>query len=210
MKTSEQIDKISASMVKAQMKMGNALKDSTNPFFKSKYADLNAVREACLPALNDNQIMVIQPIIQENGVDFVETILMHETGQFYSCTTKILTIKQNDPQAYGSAITYARRYGLQSMVCIGAEDDDGNRAAEKPVEKTSYEKRNPVKPVDAATLTPEQAEQLFNLAKSKGFTKDDVVATIKNLTGKDKLSEVPTVALPVIEGYFKNNNPERR
>lgn len=207
MKTSEQIDKISAAMVKAQMKMGNALKDSSNPFFKSKYADLNAVREACLPALNENQIMVMQPIIQENGIDFVETILMHETGQFYSCTTKVLTIKANDPQAYGSAITYARRYGLQSMVCIGAEDDDGNRASDKPVERPPVIQKAKQ---ESLTLTAKQSEELFNLAKSKGFTKDDVVATIKNLTGKEKLSEVPTVALPVIEGYFKNNSPEAR
>ena len=123
---------IAKAFIAAQKEMGNAIKDSKNPFFKSAYADLNSVREACLPALNANGIAVLQPIVQIDGKNFVKTLLLHESGESIEGLTEILFAKQNDPQAQGSGITYARRYGLQSLVNIGAEDDDGNKAAEKP------------------------------------------------------------------------------
>jgi len=124
--------KIAIAFVKAQSAMGNATKESKNPFFKSKYADLNSVREACLPALNENGISVLQPTVQVEGKNFVKTILLHESGETIESLTEILFAKQNDPQAQGSGITYARRYGLQSLVNIGAEDDDGNKASKQP------------------------------------------------------------------------------
>lgn len=123
---------IAAAFVKAQAEMSNAKKDSTNPFFRNRYADLNSVREACLPALNKHGISVLQPTVQVEGKNFVKTILLHESGETIESLTEILFAKQNDPQAQGSGITYARRYGLQSLVNIGAEDDDGNKAAEQP------------------------------------------------------------------------------
>ena len=118
--------------IAAQKEMGNAVKDSKNPFFKSSYADLNSVREACIPALNENGIAVLQPIVQIDGKNFVKTLLLHESGESMESLTEIVYSKQNDAQAQGSGITYARRYGLQSLVNIGAEDDDGNKASEKP------------------------------------------------------------------------------
>lgn len=123
---------IAKAFIAAQKEMGNAIKDSKNPFFKSAYADLNSVREACIPALNTNGIAVLQPIVQIDGKNFVKTVLLHESGESIEGMTEILFTKQNDPQAQGSGITYARRYGLQSLVNIGAEDDDGNKASEKP------------------------------------------------------------------------------
>jgi len=133
---------IAKAFIAAQKEMGNAIKDSKNPFFKSAYADLNSVREACLPALNANGIAVLQPIVQIDGKNFVKTLLLHESGESIEGLTEILFAKQNDPQAQGSGITYARRYGLQSLVNIGAEDDDGNKAAEKP---KSEPKKEPAK-----------------------------------------------------------------
>lgn len=129
---------IAKALVNAQKEMGNAVKDSKNPFFKSTYADLNAVREACIPALNNHGIVVLQPTVQIEGKNFVKTILLHESGETIESLTEILFAKQNDPQAQGSGITYARRYGLQSLVCIGAEDDDGNKAAEQPKNKAGF------------------------------------------------------------------------
>jgi hypothetical protein len=123
---------IAKALVAAQKEMGNAIKDSKNPFFKSSYADLNSVREACLPALNAQGIVVLQPICQFEGKNYVKTILMHESGELVESLTEIIFSKQNDAQSQGSGITYARRYGLQSLVCIGAEDDDGNKASEQP------------------------------------------------------------------------------
>ena len=133
-------------LLKAQKEMGNAIKGANNPFFKSKYADLNSVREAVMPLLNENGILVLQPIVHIDGKNFVKTILMHESGQTIESFTEILFKVSNDPQAQGSGITYARRYGLQSLVCIGADVDDGNRGAQEPKQPTPPVKKEPVKP----------------------------------------------------------------
>lgn len=119
------------SFIKAQAEMVNASKDSTNPHFKSKYADLTSVRDACVPFLNKNGIAVLQPIVQLENKQYIKTMLLHETGESMECLTEIMHT-QNTAQAHGSGITYARRYGLQSLVCIGAEDDDGQKASENP------------------------------------------------------------------------------
>lgn len=128
MNRSESIAKIAAAIVKAQSVMGNAIKDAKNPFFKSSYANLNAVREAVLPAMNANGISVLQPTIQVDGKSFVETVLLHESGEFISSLTEVIVSKANDAQQQGSGISYARRYGLQSLANIGSDDDDGETA----------------------------------------------------------------------------------
>jgi hypothetical protein len=125
---SESIGKISSAFVKAQAEMSNAIKDSKNPFYKSSYADLNSVREACMPALNKHGIAVLQPTSVIEGKLYVETTLLHESGEFIAGLYEVVVGKQNDPQALGAAISYSRRYGLQSMVNVGASDDDGESA----------------------------------------------------------------------------------
>jgi len=128
MNRSESIVKIASALVKAQSAMGNAIKDAKNPFFKSRYADLNAVREAVLPVMNANGISVLQPTVHIDGKSFVETMLLHESGEFISSLTEVIVGKANDAQQQGSGISYARRYGLQSLANIGADDDDGESA----------------------------------------------------------------------------------
>lgn len=130
MKNSETLTKIAPALVKAQSEMSNAIKDSTNPFFKSKYADLNSVREAVLPVLNKHGITALQPTVYEDGKPFVQTLLLHESGEYISSLTEIICNKVNDAQSHGSGVTYARRYGLQSMCNIGSDDDDGNSASQ--------------------------------------------------------------------------------
>ena len=152
MKTSETLGKISAAMLKAQKEMGNASKSANNPFFKSKYADLNAIREAVIPPLNANGISVLQPLVYQDERMFVRTTLLHESGEAICSDTEVVCAKQNDPQAMGSAISYARRYGLQSLPCVGAEDDDaesatvrsgsGERVAVAPKAKAKATKSN--------------------------------------------------------------------
>jgi len=124
---------IAKALLQAQKEMGNAVKDSKNPFFKSTYADLNSIREACMPALNNNGIVVLQPTTFIEGKNFIKTVLLHESGEAIEALTEIVYSKQNDAQSQGSGITYARRYGLQSLVNVGAEDDDGNSASTKDV-----------------------------------------------------------------------------
>jgi hypothetical protein len=129
---SDSIGSIAKALVDAQKQMGNAVKDSKNPFFKSKYADLNAIREAVLPSLNANKISVLQPTIIHDGKKFVQTMFLHESGEYISGLTEILSTKEFDAQAQGSGISYARRYGLQSLANVGADDDDGQAAVGKP------------------------------------------------------------------------------
>lgn len=137
MNRSESIAKIAAALVKAQSIMGNAIKDAKNPFFKSSYANLNAVREAVLPAMNANGISVLQPTIQIDGKSFVETVLLHDSGEFISSLTEVIVSKANDAQQQGSGISYARRYGLQSLANIGSDDDDGEAAVGRGSSKSS-------------------------------------------------------------------------
>jgi hypothetical protein len=133
---------IATALLKAQSEMSNPKKGATNPFFKSKYADLNAIREAVIPTLNANGISVLQPIVHVDGKNFVKTILLHETGEIMESLTEIVYNKINDAQAQGSGISYARRYSLQSFVCVGADDDDGQKAVEpKPNATTEILKK---------------------------------------------------------------------
>lgn len=119
---------IAAALASAQKVMGKALKDTQNPHFKSKYADLASVMDACMGALNDNGIAVIQPLVETEFGRSVETRFIHVTGDELF-TSIPLIVGKNDMQGLGSAITYARRYGLMSLAGIAPEDDDGNAAA---------------------------------------------------------------------------------
>ena len=133
MTSSPTIAKIAPALVKAQAEMGNAKKDATNPFFKKNYADINSVREAIMPALNAHGICVIQPTTVIDGTTYIETVMLHESGEFISSLTPVVVDKVNDAQRHGSGISYARRYALQSIANIGAEDDDANGATGKVV-----------------------------------------------------------------------------
>lgn len=125
------MDKIAAALVKAQKAFGPALKTSTNPHFKSRYADLSACVEAVIDAFNDNGIYVMQPThLCEDGV-IVETIFIHESGEQISSGKIHIPASKQDAQGFGSALTYARRYSLMAACGIAPEDDDGN-AASKP------------------------------------------------------------------------------
>lgn len=166
-------NKFAEAFIKAQQEMTNATKDSTNPHFKSKYADLTAVRDACVPALNKNDIAVLQPIVQKEGKQYIETILIHKSGEKMSCLTEVISEKTT-AQAIGSGITYARRYGLQSLVCIGAEDDDGNSASE--------EAKNNIK------LSKEQIARIENLCKQKDFD----ITKICNVYKVNKIDDIST------------------
>ena len=128
---------IATALLKAQSEMSNPKKGATNPFFKSRYADLNSIREAVIPTLNENGITVLQPIVHVDGKNFVKTILLHESGELLESLTEIIYNKVNDAQAQGSGISYARRYALQSFVCVGADDDDGQKAVQQKPNATT-------------------------------------------------------------------------
>lgn len=114
-----------AALAKAQAAMGKALKKSQNPHFRSAYADLGSVQDACMDALHANGFAVFQPTGQDEFGLFVKTVFAHESGEVLECRTPLL-IDKNNMQGLGSAITYARRYGLLCMSGLAPEDDDGN------------------------------------------------------------------------------------
>jgi len=124
---------IATALVKAQKAFGPALKSSTNPHFKSKYADLSACVEAVIEGLNEAGIAMIQRTSEDmNGVT-VETVFIHESGEMLECGKLHVPASKQDPQGYGSALTYARRYSLMAACGIAPEDDDGNAATRKPI-----------------------------------------------------------------------------
>lgn len=122
---------IAAAFVKAQKEFAPALKTSTNPHFRSKYVSLDGCIEAVLDALNNNGIGLIQTTLDcDNGVK-IETVLIHESGETLSGGILHVPAPKQDPQGYGSALTYARRYSLMATCGIAPEDDDGNMASER-------------------------------------------------------------------------------
>lgn len=128
MQKSESISKLATALSLAQGAMGKAAMSSTNPHFKSKYADLESLWDACKPHLVGNGLSVVQLPSAEGGQYFVETILLHSSGEWLSGRCFIQPGKL-DPHGIMSAYTYARRGGLQAMVGLcGDSDDDGNSA----------------------------------------------------------------------------------
>ena len=128
---------IASALVKAQKAFGPALKTATNPHFRSRYADLSACIEAVIDALNDHGIALVQQNHPDpNGV-IVETVFIHESGEMLNCGQLFVPASKNDPQGYGSALTYARRYSLMSACGIAPEDDDGNAAGQKASSKVN-------------------------------------------------------------------------
>ena len=124
---------IATALVKAQKAFGPALKTATNPHFKSRYADLAACVEAVIGGLNDNGIALIQRnSLDDDGVT-VETVFLHESGEMLECGKLHVPAAKHDPQGYGSALTYARRYSLMAACGIAPEDDDGNAGSRKPI-----------------------------------------------------------------------------
>jgi hypothetical protein len=127
---------IATALVKAQKAFGPALKASINPAFQrngkgGRYADLAACIEAVIDALNNNGIALIQQNQPHPDGILVETVFIHESGETINCGQIFVPASKHDPQGYGSALTYGRRYSLMAACGIAPEDDDGNAASRK-------------------------------------------------------------------------------
>jgi hypothetical protein len=122
---------IASALVKAQRGFAPALKTSTNPHFRSKYVDLAGCVEAVVDSLNAAGIALIQRTSQDDTGVTVETVFVHESGEMLECGKLHVPAAKQDPQGYGSALTYARRYSLMAACGIAPEDDDGNAASRK-------------------------------------------------------------------------------
>ena len=126
---------IAAAFVKAQKAFGPALKTSTNPHFRSKYADLSNCIEAVIGALNDNGIGLMQRTYECKDGVLLETVFVHESGEVMECGLLHVPASKQDAMGFGSALTYARRYSILAATGLAPEDDDGVAASRRaPVE----------------------------------------------------------------------------
>ena len=127
-----ELNELAAALAKAQGRIHPAPKDADNPFFKSKYASLPAVREAMQAAFAENGLSVVQIPEVVDGQLRLRTILMHSSGQTLDCGALIADVDLSNPQKIGSAITYFRRYSLAAISQTVADDDDDGNAASQP------------------------------------------------------------------------------
>jgi hypothetical protein len=175
MNQSEHINELATALAKCQSEIQPALKDSNNPFFKSKYADLNAVWTVCREPLSRHGLCVIQTIDKgTEGEPILITTLAHVSGQWIKSCAPI-PIKEeigkidpnkkaykNDPQALGSSITYMRRYCLSAIVGISTEDDDGEAAMNRHAKEDKTKKAPPAD--DSPVIDYDKRKVLHNLA----------------------------------------------
>jgi len=183
---------IATALAKAQANMGKALKQANNPHFRSKYADLGNVMDACLPALNEAGIALIQPTGEDEHGRFVETILIHgESGESLTCRVPLI-VSKNDMQGYGSAVTYARRYGLMAMAGIAPEDDDGHAASKAPPKQEQRQQKPQETDAEAIERAKEylaEADSLDDLKERWGRIPKPVASSAEVIAAKDAAKE---------------------
>jgi hypothetical protein len=172
MGTMEQINEIATALVAAQAEMKNAIKDSTNPHFKSSYADIASVIDSIRGPLTKNGLAFTQipKLHLESGEWTLVTKLLHKSGQTLENECPIIVAK-DDAQGFGSALTYARRYGLQALTGQAADDDDGNLAAKNPPAEKPKDKpaaKAPA-PKESDPVSKYQIDQLMELTDKKGI-----------------------------------------
>jgi len=199
MEMSDQINHLSKALCKAQSEMGGAVKDSSNPFFKSSYADLGSVIKAIKEPFAANGLSYTQFPVREENAAGVETILLHESGQWIK-SSYTLPLSKFDAQSAGSCLTYARRYALQAIAGIPAVDDDGNdaTAAAPPAYEPTPKPARPKKP---ATTQQAKPANLTEQADSKS-----VVIDGKKFHPMDTCAEINACATDMeLEGWIANN-----
>jgi hypothetical protein len=178
---------IATALVKAQKQFGPALKTSTNPHFRSRYADLSACVEAVVDALNANGIYLLQKNYDCTDGVMVETVFVHESGEMLECGIVHFPAVKHDPQGYASALTYARRYSLMASCGIAPEDDDGNAASKKPITKETKANhtamQDHITAISESTTLEELQARFKEAYKSAGSDKEwlEAVTSAKDL-----------------------------
>lgn len=173
--------KIAAAFVKAQREFAPALKNSTNPHFKSQYVDLAGCVDAVIDALNDAGIAMVQKNHPSDSGVNVETVFLHESGESMSAGILHVPAGKHDPQGYGSALTYARRYSLMAACGIAPEDDDGNAASKRI---TDEQAANIEALCDEVGKPPADIAKYFGVKKLGDLPAAKYAAIIKTLEKK--------------------------
>jgi hypothetical protein len=178
---------IATALVKAQKAFGPALKTATNPHFKSRYADLAACVEAVMDGLNSNGIALVQQLSESDTGVIVETVFIHESGEMLNCGKLHVPAVKHDPQGYGSALTYARRYSLMAACGIAPEDDDGNAASRKEEKKSSVDDSVMADHLAAIEATTSQDDLKKAYVKAYAYANNEPVWQKKVIAAKDKM-----------------------
>lgn len=178
---SDSIKELATALAKAQAAIRPAVKDSENPHFRSKYADLSSVWEACRKPLTDNGLSVMQmPVDAGDGRVALTTMLLHTSGEFISSTVST-KLQKDDAQGVGSALTYLRRYALSSAIGVVADDDDdGNHASRQPVAQTTtatYANGNGGAPGKASEKQIKMLFAIWNKSNYEGDLKEWIATT---------------------------------
>jgi len=166
---------IATALVKAQKAFGPALKTSTNPHFRSRYADLSACVEAVVDSLNNNGIYLLQKNYDCADGVMVETVFVHESGEMLECGIVHFPAVKHDPQGYASALTYARRYSLMAACGIAPEDDDGN-AGSKPVKANQNAMQDHLTAIQDAKSVEDLQDAFKDAYKAAGNDKEWLTA----------------------------------
>ena len=174
---------IASALVKAQKEFGPALKSSTNPHFKSKYADLAACIEAVVDALNNNGIALVQQLSECDSGVIVETLFIHESGEIFNCGKIHIPAVKHDAQGFGSALTYARRYSVMAACGIAPEDDDGNAAVKK--KKPEIDESKMVDHLSAIDASPTAEDLKITFTEAYQFANGDIEWQKKIIARKD-------------------------
>jgi hypothetical protein len=161
-KHSEQLGELFGALAKAQAQIKTAVKDSTNPFFKSQYTSLDGCWATCREPLSSNGLTIIQTVHEEGARTYLCTILGHTSGQYIESTMPLLPGKP-DPQSLGSALSYARRYSLCAIVGLTQGDDDGEEAMKgyREPQDSYYAKKTQQKPKEQAPEARERTVEEF-------------------------------------------------
>ncbi len=186
---SETIGQLIAALCKARGEFAPATKESTNPHFRSKYADLETVVNATFPSLVKHGLFVIQTF----AGDTLETMLAHESGEWIKGTQPLLG--KQDPQGIASASTYARRYGLMAILGVAPEDDDGNVAQKSYLEAKAERKAQAENPDElVSVMAIKSVEQRISKAK-KPYTLVTFVDGSEATTFSTTIKEMAEAAL---------------
>lgn len=181
MKTSDSIKEIIPALLKVQGSIGKARKDKDNPFFKSKYADLESVWGACHEQLQENKIVVVQTGSEDEGQFYLITTLIHESGEWISSDIPLVMEKET-MQGLGSAITYSRRFGLSAILGILQEDDDGNKASTTK----KHQNTSKASEVNKSDKTPQG--HAHEVSKEHTVTFNGTMIKIKEITDSTKIA----------------------
>jgi hypothetical protein len=206
MNMSDDISALAEALSKAQGAIDDASKGSINPHFKSKYADLAAVRSVIREPLAVNDLSIVQlPKTVQGGVE-VTTMLLHKSGQYIS-ESLFMPSGKPDAHGFGSAISYARRYSLMSILCLAADDDDGNGAVERPPQQFNIDPNKVKVTLPASDFAIDVLETSKLLAEAQEIAKkgsaamrdwwSGLKADQRNLLSSDQLKKLKAAAAAV-------------